>query len=804
MSGLILALVLIAVLWALAYFAAPLWLWTVAAGLSLLANGWLQHSEQSAGWVVFLVIAIALNARPLRRLLITDHLLVWFRKVLPPISETERIAIDAGNTWWDADLFTGRPDWNKLLATPAAALTDEEQAFLDGPVEEFCKSLDDWQITHELNDLPPAAWEQIRKHRFFGMIIPKQYGGLGFSALAHSTVVMKIGTRSTSAAVTVMVPNSLGPGELLMHYGTDEQKQHYLPRLARAEEIPCFALTGPYVGSDAGALPDIGIVCKGAYQGKETLGFRVTWDKRYITLAPIATLLGVAFKAYDPDHLLGQKEDLGITLALIPTDLPGVEIGPRHNPLNSAFMNGPTRGKDVFIPFECLIGGTQYIVKGWMMLMNCLSVGRAISLPALGTGAGKHASRVTGAYARVRKQFRVPIGKFEGVEEALARIAGTTYRMEAARRLTAGALDRGEKPSVLSAILKFHCTEGMRQVLGDAMDVHGGRGVMMGPRNYLARGYQAVPVSITVEGANILTRSMIIFGQGAIRAHPYLLKEMEAAGSDDHARAAVDFDRALVAHVGFTISNAARSLFLGLSGALIAAAPGAGRTRRYYRQLTRMSSAFTFMADVGLLTLGGEMKRKEKLSARYGDILSHLYMASAMLKQFEDQGRPEADLPLLEWACQDSLFVMQQQIEGILRNFPSRPMAWLMRLVVLPLGRPYAPPSDRLGHEVADLLLTPSDARDRLTRHAFTSTDPRDPVGRMEHALKQTLAAEPVEEKLQAGLKKRLTPANYLKLVDDGAAKKVITAQEAALLRDTHAVARDAIDVDEFKTMKGA
>src|SRR5579863_2698031 len=804
MSGLILALVLIAVLWALAYFAAPLWLWTAAAGLSLLANGWLHHSEQSAGWVVFLVIAIALNARPLRRLLITDHLLVWFRKVLPPISETERIAIDAGNTWWDADLFTGRPDWKKLLAVPAPALSDEEQAFLDGPVEEFCKSLDDWQITHELFDLPPAAWEQIKKHRFFGMIIPKQYGGLGFSALAHSTVVMKIGTRSTSAAVTVMVPNSLGPGELLMHYGTDEQKQYYLPRLARAEEIPCFALTGPYVGSDAGALPDIGIVCKGAYQGKETLGFRVTWDKRYITLAPIATLLGVAFKAYDPDHLLGQKEDLGITLALIPTDLPGVEIGPRHNPLNSAFMNGPTRGKDVFIPFECLIGGTQYIGKGWMMLMNCLSVGRAISLPALGTGAGKHASRVTGAYARVRKQFRVPIGKFEGVEEALARIAGTTYRMEAARRLTAGALDRGEKPSVLSAILKFHCTEGMRQVLGDAMDVHGGRGVMMGPRNYLARGYQAVPVSITVEGANILTRSMIIFGQGAIRAHPYLLKEMEAAGSDDHARAAVDFDRALFAHVGFTISNAARSLFLGLRGALIAAAPGAGRTRRYYRQLTRMSSAFTFMADVGLLTLGGEMKRKEKLSARYGDILSHLYMASAMLKQFEDQGRPEADLPLLEWACQDSLFVMQQQIEGILRNFPSRPMAWLMRLVVLPLGRPYAPPSDRLGHEVADLLLTPSDARDRLTRHAFTSTDPRDPVGRMEHALKQTLAAEPVEEKLQAGLKKRLTPANYLKLVDDGAAKKVITAQEAALLRDTHAVARDAIDVDEFKTMKGA
>jgi len=803
MSGIIFAIVIVAVLWALAYFAAPLWAWTLAAGLTLLADGWIYHSAPTLGWIVFAVLAVLLNLRPLRRMLITDHLLGWFRKVLPPISETERIAIDAGNTWWDADLFTGRPDWKKLLATPAANLSDEEQAFVDGPVDEFCKSLDDWHITHDLQDLPPQAWDMIRKHRFFGMIIPKQYGGLGFSALAHSTVVMKIGTRSTSAAVTVMVPNSLGPGELLMHYGTDAQKDYYLPRLARGEEIPCFALTGPYVGSDAGALPDIGIVCKGTYQGKETLGFRVSWDKRYITLAPVATILGVAFKAYDPDHLLGDKDDLGITLALIPTNLPGVEIGTRHNPLNSAFMNGPTRGKDVFIPFDCLIGGTQYIGKGWMMLMNCLSVGRAISLPALGTGAGKHASRVTGAYARVRKQFRVPIGKFEGVEEALARIGGLTYRMEAARRLTAGALDRGEKPSVLSAILKYHCTEGMRQVLGDAMDVHGGRGVMMGPRNYLARGYQAVPVSITVEGANILTRSMIIFGQGAIRAHPYLLKEMEAASSEDHAKASVDFDKALFAHIGFTISNAARSLWLGFTGAMFIPAPVSGPTARYYRQLSRMSAAFTFTADVGLLMLGGEMKRKEKLSARYGDMLSHLYLASAALKQYEEQGRPPADLPLVEWACQDSLYAMQQALEGLLRNFPSRSMSDIMRFVTLPCGRPYAPPSDKLGHQVADLLLSPSDARDRLTRHAFTSTDPQDPVGRMEHAMKQTLAAEPIEEKLQAGLKKRMTPANYLKLVDDAAKKGVLTADEAKLLRDSHAVIRDAIDVDEFGQMRG-
>jgi acyl-CoA dehydrogenase len=798
MTTLIFALALIAVFWALAYYAAPLWLWTVAAGLALVADGWLCHRPPVVGWILFLVLAVLLNLLPLRRLILTNALFGWFRKVLPPISETERIAIDAGNTWWDADLFTGRPDWKKLLATPAPALSDEEQAFLQGPVEELCKMLDDWQVTHELFDLPKPAWEHIRKHRFFGMIIPKQYGGLGFSALAHSTIVMKLGTRSTSAAVTVMVPNSLGPGELLMHYGTDEQKNYYLPRLARAEEIPCFALTGPYVGSDAGALPDNGIVCKGMYKGKETLGFRVNWDKRYITLAPIATLLGVAFRAYDPDHLRGDKEDLGITLALIPTDLPGVEIGTRHNPLNSAFMNGPTRGKDVFIPFDCLIGGTQYIGQGWRMLMNCLAVGRAISLPALGTGAGKHTSRVTGAYARIRKQFRVPVGKFEGVEEALTRIAGYTYRMDAARILTAGALDRGEKPSVLSAILKYHCTEGMRQVFSDSMDVHGGRGVMLGPRNYIARGYQAVPVSITVEGANILTRSMIIFGQGAIRAHPYLLKEMEAASSGDARKAVIDFDKALFAHVGFTLSNAARALFMGLTGALFASAPATGATRPYYRQLSRMSAAFTFTADVGLLLLGGEMKRREKLSARYGDILSHLYLASAVLKHFEDQGRPESDLPLVEWACRDSLYAMQVALEGVLRNFPSRPLAWLLRLVVLPLGRPYAPPSDRLGHQLAKLLLEPSDARDRLTRNAFTCDDPKDPVGRLENALKQTLKSEPVEEKLQQGLKKRLTPANYLGLVDEAAARNVLSAAEAQLLRDTHAVVRDAIDVDEF------
>ncbi len=798
MSALVWTLVLIAGAWALAYFGAALWLWTAATAVALLAYGLVAGHTPVLAWIVLLVVGALLNILPLRRALVSSALLRWFRKLLPPVSETERIALDAGNTWWDADLFSGRPDWNKLLANAAPTLTDEEQAFLDGPVEELCAVLDDWKITHELNDLPAEAWQLIRKHRFFGMIIPKEYGGLGFSALMHSSVVMKVSTRSGSAGVTVMVPNSLGPGELLLHYGTDEQKQHYLPRLAKAEEIPCFALTSPFAGSDAGAMPDIGVVCKGTHKGKEVLGFRVSWEKRYITLGPVATVLGLAFKAYDPDGLLGDKKDLGITLALIPTETPGVEIGTRHYPLDSAFQNGPTWGKDVFIPMDYLIGGTEYIGQGWRMLMNCLSVGRAISLPALGTGAGKMTSRTTGAYARIRKQFRVPIAKFEGVEEALTRIAGYTYRMDAARRMTAGALDQGEKPSVLSAILKYHCTEGMRQVVNDSMDVHGGRGVCMGPRNYLARAYQAVPISITVEGANILTRSMIIFGQGAIRCHPYLLKEMEAAMMADDSKAVDQFDRALFAHIGFTISNGLRSLFLGLTGARLAKAPDAGNASRYYRQFTRMSSAFAFVADVALLMLGGEMKRKEKLSARFGDILSHLYMGSAILKGYEDQGRPSADLPLLEWTCQDSLYTIQTRMEEILLNFPSRIVGWLLKLVVMPLGRSYTAPDDRLGHRVAAIITEPSAARDRLTRGVYAPDDPTDPIGRLEWALAQVLISEPIEAKLEKGLKTRLSVANFDVTVQRGLDEKVISDDEAKQLHEAAAAIREAIIVDDF------
>ncbi|MEA5444736.1 acyl-CoA dehydrogenase [Gammaproteobacteria bacterium AB-CW1] len=798
MSGLVWFLVTIALALSLAYIRASLPVWTGAFAALIGANWLISGSLPLVATIVFLAVAIPLNVLSLRRAVFSSRLLNWFRSVMPPISQTERVALDAGNTWWDADLFTGQPDWNKLLSYPSPQLTDEEQAFVDGPTEELCKMIDDWQITHELNDLPAPVWDFLRDNRFFGMIIPKEYGGLGFSALAHSSVVMKVASRSPSAGVTVMVPNSLGPGELLLHYGTDKQKDYYLPRLAKGEEIPCFALTGPHAGSDAGAIPDTGIVCKGEHNGKEVLGFRLNWDKRYITLAPVATLLGVAFKAYDPDGLLGDKKSLGITLALIPTDTPGVEIGDRHFPLNASFQNGPTRGKDVFIPMEYLIGDQEYIGEGWRMLMNCLSVGRAISLPALGTGAGKLSSRATGAYARVRKQFKTPIGKFEGVEEGLARIGAYTYRMEAMRRMTAGALDLGEKPSVLSAILKYHCTEGMRQVVGDAMDIHGGKGVMMGPGNYLARTYQSIPISITVEGANILTRSLMIFGQGAIRCHPYLLKEMECVGMEDEEQAVRKFDRALFSHVGFTISNAVRAFVTGLTRGLFIRTPEAGEVSRYYRQFSRMSAAFAFSADVTLLLLGGELKRKEKLSARFGDVLSHLYMGSSMLKQFEDQGRPASDLPMLHWACQESLYIIEDRLNEIFRNFPSPLLGRLVKLVVMPTGRSFRRPSDRLGHEVASLLLTPSAARDRLTRGVWSSKDPEDPVGRVEYAMDRMITAEPLEARLQKGLGVRLSAANLEDTVKRGVAEDVISEQEGAIILEAAKAMAAAIAVDEL------
>lgn len=745
------------------------------------------------------VMLVLLAVSPIRRALISDKILPVLRRALPSMSPTERDALEAGTVWWDAELFSGRPDWNKLLAIPSPQLSEEEQSFLDGPVDELCCMLDDWKITQEEFDLPPEVWAFIKEKGFFGMIIPKQYGGLQFSALAHSAVVMKISTRSTTAAVTVMVPNSLGPAELLLHYGTEEQKSYYLPRLARGEEVPCFALTGPEAGSDASSIPDVGTVCRGEFEGKEMLGIRLNWDKRYITLGPVATVLGLAFKLYDPDRLLGNQAALGITVALIPTNMPGIEIGNRHFPLNIPFQNGPNRGRDVFIPLDWVIGGQARVGHGWRMLMESLAAGRSISLPALSTGAGKLACRATGAYARIRKQFKMPIGRFEGVEEALARIAGYTYMMDAARTMTAGAVDLGEKPSVISAIVKYNLTERMRRIVNDAMDVQGGSAICMGPRNFMGRVYQAIPISITVEGANILTRSLIIFGQGAIRCHPYVLKEMRAVAEPNASMASRQFDQALFGHIGFTLSNAVRALWLGVTGARWSAAPSQGRISGYYQQLSRMSAAFAFAADMGMLALGGTLKRREKLSGRYADVLSQLYLASATLKRYHDQHQPDADLPLVRWACEEALYQAQEALDGILKNFPQRAMSWLLRALIFPLGKPYSPPADYLGHQAADVLLNPSAARDRLTDGMFIPDDPEQALGRIESALKEVDRAELVEKTLDKAIKGgRLPKVPLLDVLDLAVERQVIDQHAAARVRAADKLRREVITVDEF------
>jgi len=751
-----------------------------------------------AAWLVS-VAMIALTFTALRRSMISDRILPLLRRAMPAMSQTEYEALEAGTVWWDGELFSGRPAWRKLLETPPPRLTAEEQAFIDGPVEELCRMLDDWRITQEDFDLPPPVWEFIKQKGFFGMIIPTKYDGLGFSALAHSAVVMKIATRSITAAVTVMVPNSLGPAELLLHYGTEGQRNYYLGRLARGEEIPCFALTGPEAGSDASSIPDTGIVCRGEFAGKETLGIRLNWEKRYITLGPVATVLGLAFKLYDPDRLLGKRQELGITCALIPTDTPGIEIGNRHFPLNIAFQNGPNRGRDVFIPMEWIIGGAERIGQGWRMLMESLAAGRSISLPALSTGAGKLVCRATGGYARIRKQFKTPIGCFEGVEEVLARMAASTYMMDAARIMTAGAVDSGEKPSVISAIVKYQLTERMRRIVNDAMDVQGGAGICMGPRNFLGRAYQAIPISITVEGANILTRSLIIFGQGAVRCHPYVLKEMQALTEKNHYAASRDFDAALFGHIGFTLSNGVRALWLGLSGARWVMVPVRGASRRYFQRLTRMSAAFALAADLAMLVLGGSLKRKEKLSGRFADVLSQLYLASAVLKHYRDQGSPEADWPLVQWACEDALHATQEGLDGLLKNFPVRWLAFIVRALIFPLGKTYAPPGDHVGHLAAKLLLSSSDARDRLTAGMFLPQGDDEPLGRIEAALAQIERADAVEKVLINSIKSGLLPkAPIASLIDLAVERDIIDRHDAELLRAAEALRREVISVDDF------
>ncbi|MFN1582959.1 acyl-CoA dehydrogenase FadE [Vibrio rotiferianus] len=750
------------------------------------------------GWALYVLAVAVFAVSGIRQSLISRKALVMFKKVLPAMSQTEKEALDAGTVWWEAELFKGKPEWQKLHAIKAPKLSKEEQAFLDGPVNEVCAMVSDYQVTHELADLPPEVWQYLKDNKFFAMIIKKKYGGLEFSAYAQSLVLQKLTGVSGVLSSTVGVPNSLGPGELLQHYGTEEQKDYYLPRLAEGKEIPCFALTSPEAGSDAGSIPDYGVVCKGEWQGEEVLGMRLTWNKRYITLAPVATVLGLAFKLRDPEGLLGDQEDLGITCALIPTDLKGVEIGNRHFPLNVPFQNGPTRGKDIFVPMDFIIGGEKMAGQGWRMLVECLSVGRGITLPSNSTGGIKTAAMATGAYSRIRRQFKQPIGHMEGVEEPLARLGGNAYVMDAASNLTVAGIDLGEKPSVISAIVKYHCTHRGQQSIIDAMDIVGGKGICMGPSNFLARGYQGAPIAVTVEGANILTRSMIIFGQGAIRCHPYVLEEMNAAYSD--AGDAVEkFDKALAGHVSFTMSNLVRSIWFGLSDGLGSTSPTKDSTKRYYQQLNRYSANLALLSDISMAVLGGSLKRKERLSARLGDILSQLYLSSATLKRFEQDGRPVEDLPLVHWGLQDSLKQTEAAIDEFLANFPNKVIGRALRVLIMPFGRVRKAPSDKLDSKVARILQTPSATRSRIGRGQYLEPTEHNAAGKIELALSVILQAEPVFDKVCKAQGKRRPFMNLDMIAQEGLEQGVITQEEAELLREAEQHRLDTINVDDFE-----
>jgi acyl-CoA dehydrogenase len=772
--------------------------WIAAGVVALLA--WLAVGVDSpwlfgASALVFGAAVALLGVASLRQRVVTPRLMPRVARMLPRLGDTERIALEAGTVGFEGEFFAGRPDLERFLQKPLASLSARERAFVEGPVEELCAMLDDWDITQR-GDLPPEVWRFLREKGFFGMIVPERFGGLEFSAAAHSEVVVKIASRNLTAAVTVMVPNSLGPGELLMHYGTDAQKEHYLPRLARGEEVPCFALTGPEAGSDAAATQCEGIVCHGKWKGEEALGIRLSWNKRYITLAPVATLIGLAFRLRDPEHLIGQEEDLGITCALVPADLPGVEIGRRHDPLGIPFHNGPTTGQDVFVPIHAIIGGREGAGQGWRMLMETLAVGRSISLPAVSVGGAEVAARLVSAYAMVREQFDTPIGRFEGVEEPLARIAGRTYLMDAMRRATTACVDEGEKPAVLSAIAKAYLTELMRKVTADAMDIRAGAAIVRGPRNVLARVHQSVPIGITVEGANILTRSMIIFGQGAIRCHPFVLDEMEACAEQDLAR----FDGAFFGHVGFVATQAARALLLGLTGGRLASVPEKGALRRPLQELMRWSAAFALVSDVAMATLGGALKRREKITGRLADALAWMVLGACAARRFVVEGRHEGDLPLAQWAGEEASYEIERALRGVIDNLPARPAAWLLRALVFPLGADLRGPDDALGAEAARALLDEHEVRERLTASIYVPPPQESGLGHLEDALRHARRALAVEARIRRAVREGLidrAPGDAL--VEKALAAGVIGKEEREWLREADEARSEAIHVDAFE-----
>jgi acyl-CoA dehydrogenase len=778
---------------------------TVAAAVLLLAH--LVVGSRSTIITVLLAVTVVVlgvcSLPAVRRDILTRPLFAWYRRVLPAISETEQEAIAAGTVWWDGELFTGRPDWNKLLTAGAPIVTPEEQAFLDGPLEELCRMVDPWKAGQVWADVPAPILDHIKRHRMMGMIIPKEYGGLDFSAVAQSQVLSKVLGIGSMVGNLVLLPNSLGPGELLIKYGTEQQKQHYLPRLARGEEIPCFALTAPLAGSDATSIPDTGVVCRGQWEGREIVGMRLNFDKRYITLAPIATLVGLAFRLRDPDHLVGQVDDYGITCALIPRNTPGIDIGRRHAPVGDPFFNGPVRGKDVFVPLDFIIGGMEMAGKGWRMLVNCLSAGRVISLPSGANCLAKRAVAGTGAYARIRRQFNLSISQFDGVQKPLARMAGYTYIIDAARLHTAQAVDQGSKPSVPSAILKYHCTEMARQVINDAFDIHGGKAVMRGPKNYLSAAYEGVPVAITVEGANIMTRSLMIFGQGAIRSHPFVLREMQLGQGENNRAVLTEFDDVFFRHVATTLGNAARALVYGLTRSLWAPVPQRAHPaqRRWYQQVNRCSAAFALVADVAMLTMQAALKRREMISGRLGDLLSTIYLASMVLKHHQDHGAPEDDRPLVDWACATLLNQYQQAMHEVLENLPGRFTALLLRWLVFPTGRHFEKPSDRLDAEVAALITRPTRTRDRLIDGMFLTSSPANPIGQLNELLREADAVEPLEKKIRAAVKEgKLEGGLGLEQIEAAARAGVLAADETQRLRDFDRRVMEIIHVDDFST----
>ena len=779
------------------YHRASMPVWFIALSLIMLSITKFSDATFSVVSLWFVVAALLLPTAvtPLRRRLLSSRILAIYKKLMPSMSDTEKEALEAGTVTWEGDLFAGAPDFKTLFSFKAPSLSQEEQAFLDRETNQLCSMLDEWDITHHRLDLPENVWRYIKENGFLGMIIPKTYGGLGFSASAQAAILMRIYGVSTSCATTVSVPNSLGPGELLLKYGTKDQKEYYLPRLAKGVDIPCFALTGPNAGSDAASIPDTGEVCYGEHEGEKVLGIRLNWDKRYITLAPVATVLGLAFKLFDPDALLGDNPSLGITCALIPVTTKGVTIGRRHFPLNTAFMNGPTQGKDVFIPMDYVIGGKDMVGQGWRMLMECLSAGRAISLPSAGTGGTQLASRATGAYARVRKQFNTAIANFEGIEEPLARIAANAYINNAGLAFGVASIDAGEKPAVASGILKYHCTERGRRVAMDAMDIHGGKGICLGPNNYLGRGYQNAPISITVEGANILTRCLIIFGQGAIRCHPYVLAELQSAQSGDLKA----FDKAFFGHIGHFFSNIVRSFALSITDGLLSIQKKQGRLKRPLQLISRYSASMAFLADFSMVVLGADLKRREKISARLGDILSNLYLASAVVKQFHDDARPAEDWPIVQWSLEQLFYEIEQSIEGLVRNFPSRWSRFMLRVFAMPLGHRRKTPSDSLGHQLAQLLSTDNDARDRLSRYVYLKATPNNNVAKLDDAFRQLLLVEPLEKRVaQAVREGEITALTLLEQIDQAEALSVLSQSEAEQLRRAEKARQVVIAVDDF------